>query len=211
MDYRRIGNETQSFSGGAGNFNFDRRYTSLTDANGVDGDTPSGNALASLMLGYPTGDPGNLSRILVSEPADYFVNYFGGYIQDDFRVSAVDDQRRPAHRARGRPAEAENRFTVGFDRTVNPGGALGAAGARGGLMYAGVNGNPTQQGDQPAAKFSPRVGFVYSMNPKTVVRGGYGIYQAPWNYQAVGSANYGQVGTARTRSWSRASSRRRRT
>ena len=77
---------------------------------------------------------------------------------------------------------------------VNPGGALGAAGARGGLMYADVNGNPTEQGDQPAAKFSPRVGFVYSMNPKTVVRGGYGIYQAPWNYQAVGSANYGQVG-----------------
>ena len=67
---------------------------------------------------------------------------------------------------------------------MNPGGALGAAGARGGLMYAGVNGNPTEQGNQPAAKFSPRVGFVYSMNPKTVVRGGYGIYQAPWNYQA---------------------------
>ena len=61
-------------------------------------------------------------------------------------------------------------------------------------MYAGVNGNPTVQGDQPAAKFSPRVGFVYSANNKTVLRGGYGIYQAPWNYQAVGSANYGQVG-----------------
>jgi hypothetical protein len=196
IDYRRIGNETQSYSGGAGNFNFDRRYTSLNPlSNGVDGATPSGNALASLMLGYPTGDPGNLSRILVSEPADYFVNYFGGYIQDDFRVNAkltVNAGLRIEHEDGLR--EAENRFTVGFDRTVNPGGALGAAGARGGLMYAGVNGNPEVQGDQPAMKFSPRVGFVYSMNPKTVVRGGYGIYQAPWNYQAVGSANYGQVG-----------------
>jgi hypothetical protein len=28
VDYRNIGNETQSYSGGAGNFNFDRRYTS---------------------------------------------------------------------------------------------------------------------------------------------------------------------------------------
>jgi hypothetical protein len=196
MDYRRIGNETQSFSGGAGNFNFDRRYTSLNPLqNGVDGATPSGNALASLLLGYPTGDPGNLSRILVSEPADYFVNYFGGYIQDDFRVNAkltLNAGLRIEHEDGLR--EAENRFTVGFDRTVNPGGALGAAGARGGLMYAGVNGNPEVQGDQPAMKFSPRVGLVYSMNAKTVVRGGYGIYQAPWNYQAVGSANYGQVG-----------------
>jgi hypothetical protein len=196
MDYRRIGNETQSFSGGAGNFNFDRRYTTLNPLqNGVDGATPSGNALASLLLGYPTGDPGNLSRILVSEPADYFVNYFGGYIQDDFRVNAkltLNAGLRIEHEDGLR--EAENRFTVGFDRTVNPGGALGAAGARGGLMYAGVNGNPEVQGDQPAMKFSPRVGLVYSMNAKTVVRGGYGIYQAPWNYQAVGSANYGQVG-----------------
>ena len=196
VDYRRIGNETQSFSGGAGNFNFDRRYTSLNPLNnGVDGATPSGNALASMLLGYPTGDPGNLSRILVSEPADYFVNYFGGYIQDDFRLSSrftINAGLRIEHEDGLR--EAENRFTVGFDRTVNPGGALGAAGARGGLMYAGVNGNAEVQGDQPAAKFSPRVGFVYSMNPKTVIRGGFGVYQAPWNYQAVGSANYGQVG-----------------
>ena len=43
-------------------------------------------------------------------------------------------------------------------------------------------------------KFSPRVGFVYSFNPKTVLRAGYGIYWAPWNYQVVGSANYGQIG-----------------
>jgi trimeric autotransporter adhesin len=196
MDYRHIGNETQSFSGGAGNFNFDRRYTSQNPGvNGVNGATPSGNALASLMLGYPTGDAGNLSRILVSEPANYFVNYFGGYIQDDFRLSAkftLNYGLRIEHETG--LAEEEDRFTVGFDRTVNPGGALGAAGARGGLMYAGVNGNPTVQGDQPAAKFSPRAGFVYSMNSKTVLRGGYGIYQAPWNYQAVGSANYGQVG-----------------
>jgi hypothetical protein len=196
MDYRRIGNETQSFSGGAGDFNFDRRFTSaIPTQDGVGGATPSGNALASMLLGYPTGDPGNLSRILVSEPANYFVNYFGGYFQDDFRVNSrltINAGLRIEHEDGLR--EEENRFTVGFDRTVNPGGALGAAGARGGLMYAGVNGHPTQQGDQPAAKFSPRVGLVYSMNAKTVVRGGYGVYQAPWNYQAVGSANYGQVG-----------------
>jgi hypothetical protein len=196
IDYRRIGNETQSFSGGAGSFNFDRRFTSLNPlANGVDGATPSGNALAALLLGYPTGDAGNLSRIFVSEPANYFVNYFGGYIQDDFRVSSrftINAGVRIEHEDGLR--EEQNRFTVGFDRTVNPGGALGAAGARGGLMYAGVGGNRTQQGDQPAMKFSPRAGFVYSISPKTVLRGGYGIYQAPWNYQAVSDVNYGQVG-----------------
>jgi hypothetical protein len=196
VDYRTIGIDTQSFDGGAGEFNFDRRFTSANPlVNGVTGANPSGNDLASFLLGYPTGDPGNLSRILVSAPANYFTRYYGAYIQDDFRVSSrltVNAGLRIEHEDGLR--EEENRFTVGFDRTVNPGGALGAAGARGGLMYAGVDGNATEQGDQPAAKFSPRFGIVYSLNPRTVIRGGYGIYQAPWNYQFVGSANYGQVG-----------------
>ncbi len=95
--------------------------------------------------------------------------------------------------------EENDRFTVGFDRTLNPGGALGNTivngnPVRGGLMYAGVDGNPTEQGNQPALKVSPRVGVVYSINPKTVIRTGYGVYWAPWNYQFVGSTNYGQVG-----------------
>lgn len=196
VDYRTIGIDTQSFANGAGQFNFDRRYTSANpNVNGVNGPTPSGNALASLLLGYPSGDPGNLSTIQVSAPANYFVNYFGGYIQDDFRVNSrftINAGLRIEHESGLR--EEEDRFTVAFDRTLNPGGALGAAGARGGLVYAGQNGAPTEQGNQPAAKFSPRVGFVYSMNSKTVLRGGYGIYQAPWNYQFVGAANYGQVG-----------------
>ena len=63
-------------------------------------------------------------------------------------------------------------------------------------MYAGVDGNKVTQGNPPAIKWSPRVGVVYSMNTKTVVRGGYGIFWAPWNSPAPSPAtsNYGQVG-----------------
>lgn len=201
VDYRTIGLDSQSFSGGASVLNFDRRFTSANpNVNGVNGATPSGNALASLLLGYPSGDPGNQSRIGVSAPANYFLNYYGAYLQDDFRVSSkltINGGLRIEHETGLK--EEENRFTVAFDRTLNPGGALGAITVngnpvRGGLVYAGVNGAPTEQGNQPAVKFSPRFGFVYSANPKTVVRGGYGIYQAPWNYPFLGSANYGQVG-----------------
>ncbi|HQZ40874.1 MAG TPA: TonB-dependent receptor [Vicinamibacterales bacterium] len=202
-DYRTVGIDTQSFADGAGTFEFDRRFTSANpNVNGVNGANPSGNGLASLLLGYPSGDPGNLSSIQVSAPANYYLRYFGGYIQDDFRVSAkltVNAGLRVERETGLR--EEENRFTVAFDRTIDPGGALGSIvnpltgqPIRGGLVYAGVNGAPTEQGNQPAAKFSPRVGMVYSVNPKTVIRGGYGVYQAPWNYQFVGSANYGQVG-----------------
>ena len=45
-------------------------------------------------------------------------------------------------------------------------------------------------------KASPRVGAVFSVDTKTVVRGGYGIYWAPFNYPTPDPTgnNYGQVG-----------------
>ena len=63
-------------------------------------------------------------------------------------------------------------------------------------MYAGQNGANDFQGDPPRAKWSPRVGVVYSLDSKTVLRGGYGIYWAPWNFQqpSTGTNNYGQTG-----------------
>jgi hypothetical protein len=202
-DYRLIGIDTQSFSGSAGVFNFDKYYTSANPLqNGTTGAIVSGNALASMLLGYPSGDPGNQSRIAISNPFNAFVHYFGGYMQDDWRLTpktTVNLGLRVEHETG--LMEENDSFTVAFDRTLNPGGALGnvvnpVTGQRivGGLVYAGVNGANRYQGDPPAAKISPRLGFVHSFSPKTVVRAGYGIYWAPWNYQGVGSANYGNIG-----------------
>ena len=199
-DWRTIGIKTQSFTGGSGTFLFDRLYTSsnpLTVSNAA-----GGNALASLLLGYPSGDPGNQSSVTVSAPFNAFTHYWGAYLQDDWRVNSkftLNYGLRLEHEDGLR--EENNGFTVAFDRTINPGGALGAVvnpltnqPIRGGLVYAGVNGANQYQGDPPGLKVSPRVGMVYSFNPKTVVRAGYGIYWAPWNYQGVGPANYGNVG-----------------
>jgi len=102
--------------------------------------------------------------------------------------------------------EEQNRITVGFDpnavsplNVTIPADPLAAAAARqvtGGLMYAGQNGANDYQGNPPKAKWSPRVGAVYSFDSKTVLRGGYGMYWAPWNYQqpSTGTNNYGQTG-----------------
>ena len=81
-----IGLDFQSFDNGAGEFRFDRRFTSLDPNRERDGDI--GNAFASFLLGYPSGDPGNISTVGVSTPLELFTNYFGGYAQDDFRVSS---------------------------------------------------------------------------------------------------------------------------
>jgi hypothetical protein len=199
-DFRLIGVDSQSFSGGAGVFQFDGSFTSLPGTGRVRTATPSGNAFADYLLGYPTGDPGNLSRVLVSEPFNAFTKYYGFYAQDDFRLNSkvtLNYGVRLEHEDGLR--EEEDRFTVGFDQTLTPPGPLGSITVggrpvRGGLVYAGQNGANTYQGDPPGIKFSPRLGFVYSANTKTVFRGGYGVYWSPWNYQAVGAQNYGQIG-----------------
>src|SRR5204863_5438914 len=95
----------------------------------------------------------------------------------------------------------------GFDRTATsalssvtvPADPLAGTASRpvvGGLLYSGVNGAPSSQGNPQKIKASPRLGVVYSFNSATVLRSGYGIYWAPFNYPApsTSTSNYGQVG-----------------
>jgi hypothetical protein len=61
-------------------------------------------------------------------------------------------------------------------------------------MYAGVDGYPTHQSDPSKTKFAPRLGFAWAANPKTVVRGGYGLFWAPHQYAGISSTNLGTRG-----------------
>ena len=101
--------------------------------------------------------------------------------------------------------EEENRQTVAFDQSVtNPidalvpkaGTPLAGRTLRGGLIFAGVDGAPEEQGDLPAIKVAPRAGITYALSPRTVIRSGYGTFYAPWQYNA---SNHGQIGFSRSR------------
>src|SRR6185436_7617788 len=120
---------------------------------------------ASFMLGYPSGDSGNQSRVALSTPLKLFTNYYGFYAQDDFRISSkltLNYGVRLEHE--DVLQEENNNFTVAFDRTLTLPGAYANAvnpltGQRitGGLVYAGQNGANEYQGNPPSIKASPRV------------------------------------------------------
>src|SRR5262249_31919641 len=67
---------------------------------------------------------------------------------------------------------------------------------RGGLMYAGVNGNKTHQGDPQKLSFQPRFGFAWRAANDTVIRGGYGIFFAPLQIFGPRTAAYCSLGYA---------------
>jgi len=204
-DFRNIALDTFIPGQGAGSFDFDKDFTS---SNGGTSSTTDGNAFASFLLGYPSSLATRPSQLTATTPLNVFTNYYGGYIQDDWRVKpnlTLNYGLRIEHEPGLR--EANNNFTVGFDPAITsalssitiPADPVAGTPARqvtGGLMYAGVNGNKVTQGNPPNVKWSPRVGAVYSMNANTVVRGGYGLYWAPFNYPIPDTTtnNYGQVG-----------------
>jgi trimeric autotransporter adhesin len=204
-DYRNIALDTYIPGDGAGYFDFDK---DMTSSNGGNTSTTDGNAFASFLLGFPSSLTTRETRLSWSTPLNVFTNYFGGYAQDDWRVNSkltVNYGLRIEHEPGLR--ERDNNFTVGFDPAMThalssvtiPADPVAGTPARqvvGGLMYAGVGGAPEVQGDAPPIKWSPRAGIVYSLTDQTVVRGGYGLYWAPFNYQipTTSGNNYGQVG-----------------
>jgi hypothetical protein len=154
-----------------------------------------------MLLGYPQ----NTSNIPLNTQLDGFVRYASGYAQDDWRVTnklTINYGVRIEHESGLQ--ERSNQFAVNFDQNaVNPLNTNATVidpvtGARrqimGGLVFAGQNGAPTSQGDQPALKAAPRAGAVYSLDDKTVIRGGWGLYYSPWNFPAAGTNAWGQTG-----------------
>ena len=204
-DWRKMGIDTYIPGDGAGFFEFDK---DMTSSDGGIGSTTNGNAFASFLLGYPSARTDRVTFLSVSTPLNVFTHYFGGYAQDDWRVNSkftLTYGLRLEHE-KGL-SEKDNNFTVGFDPVMQsalstvaiPADPISGTAARtvtGGLMYAGVDGNKTYQGNTPAVKWSPRVGAVYAFNDRTVLRGGYGLYWAPFNYPipSTSASNYGQVG-----------------
>lgn len=196
--WRRMGLHNASFGNGF-NLTFNQKFTQGPDPTAPD--SGSGSALADLLLGIPNG--GNAT---IAEAADVFVDYFGGFIQDDWRPSdnlVLNLGLRVEHETG--LMEDDNGFAVGWDRTnpfptqvsLDPAleGTLPGFPLRGGLMYAGVDGNPTHQWDPPAIKLGPRVGFAYTLNPETVLRGGYAVFWAPYAIPGGGGAsNLGTYG-----------------
>ena len=152
---------------GSGEFDFAAAQTSSTGgSNGV-----GGNSVASSLFGLSdttTLNYGNFSGVRYKD--------FVLYAQDTYKFSSKLTLNYGLRYDIDLPAaEAFARFSMVDPTLPNP----GANGTLGAYTYfgsgAGRNGHKRPQDVYPKS-FGPRLGFAYSINSKTVVRGGYGIY-----------------------------------
>ncbi len=175
VDIRDVQYITQNFST-ALSLSSDNGWT---QANYAQSDSLSGNAIASWLLGTPSSGSSGFSLLGL-----YQEHYFAPWVQDDWRVTSRLslnlglrwDFNLP-------PVERFNRMDRGFSPTQpNPVSALvnqtnfPGYSVTGGLLFAGVNGQPRGAADTYMKAIQPRFGAAYKVSNKLVLRGGWGRY-----------------------------------
>jgi hypothetical protein len=188
LEFRRY-RETSRFFGNnqTGQFTFDTTWTRgpLDNSSGAPGSL--GQSFAAFLLGLPTS--GTVAR---SASYDEASSTYGLYLQDDWRLGSRMTVNLGLRYEYETPlTEADNRSVRGFDASaVQPmedaaraalnTGATGipqsAFQVRGGLTFAGVDGQPTGLYETPKNNLMPRAGFTLTLDEKTVLRGGYGVF-----------------------------------
>jgi hypothetical protein len=162
------------------------------------GPTAQGNSFAALLLGY--GDPGNSFINIQPTVADKSWET-GFYIQDDFKVSSrltlnlglryewsTPYTERFNHQQYS-DFKGNTGITVALPSPLDPSVTTPTA-LLGTTLFVGQGGFgrhlPVDRNN-----IAPRLGFAYSLNQKTVIRGGAGIYYGlnpATNFQYTGTA-----------------------
>ena len=173
----RITRYTQLRPGSAaGTYDFNR---SFTRGDYLVQDATSGVGAASFLLGYASS--GSVAN--VAQPYFQWI-YYAPWIQDDIKLTRkltlnlgfrwdlntplTERFNRMNH---GFFADRENPISAKIDKTKFPGFV-----AKGGIGFAGVDGNSRSPASMDWNNFQPRVGAAYALNEKTVVRGGWGLF-----------------------------------
>ena len=181
-------NEGQN-SSASGTFSFGRQFTQ--GPNPIQASGAGGYGFASFLLGDASS--GFINAI---NPISTQGLYYAAYVQDDWKVSSRLTVNLGLRWDVGIGSREKYNRLAYFDPSApNPlGPAAGLPQLTGVLAWIGKE-NPSNQQQTDWLNFGPRVGFAYTLRPKTILRGGYGIFFLPRNIQGNGD---GAVEAVRT-------------
>src|SRR4051812_3123656 len=186
LAYRVYRRNNFNLGNSAGSLNFDTTWTRGPNDNSTS--APMGQSFAQFLYGLP----GSGSFTINDSYADQS-KVPALFVQDDWKISRKFTLSLGLRYERPTPVtERYNRSVRGFDAAVtSPIQAQALANyarspipelpvsqfkALGGLTFPGVGGRPRELWKSSQNLIMPRIGFAYSVTPKTVLRGGYGIF-----------------------------------
>ena len=160
---------------GGNNFWYDRTWTQTNCGSCGSWDQASGNSIATILLGNPTS-----GSDAINVKTFWSDHYWAPFVQDDWKLTRKLTLNLGV-RWDFMPGEVErnNKGNFAFNTTaVNPINSLvtipGYSQILGGVTYLGINGNPRAVYPLQKSNIQPRVGFAYSLDSRTVIRGGFG-------------------------------------
>lgn len=128
----------------------------------------TGDSFASFLLGQVSTAALNLPLGVSNRQ-----KYFGFFLQDDWKLSSRFTLNLGIRwEMQLSPYEKVGRYSIVDLTAPNP----GAGNRLGAVAFAGKSSTGSPFGDKDASAFGPRIGFAYRLTPKTVLRGGYGLY-----------------------------------
>lgn len=171
-----------------GNFSFGTTFTNGPDpVQAVPGGQAPYLGLASFLLGVPTG-----GQITYSDATSQNGFYHALYFQDDWRVTQKLTLNLGLRwEVETGPVERYNRLATVDPNVASPLAQQTGLPLRGALEFRGVNGAPRSRYKTDANNFGPRFGFAYSATPKTVFRGGLGVFYGPGLVRLFNAGNPG--------------------
>ncbi|MFB3905206.1 MAG: carboxypeptidase regulatory-like domain-containing protein [Acidobacteriota bacterium] len=163
--------------GQSGSFTYSSVFTQKNPFVNSSADT-SGSGMASLLLGVPASGSLGYNSSLANQN-----HYLALFVQEDWKALPHLTLNFGLRYELETPyTERFNRTAHGFDFSAPSPLDVPGLELKGGLLFAGVGGNPRREGNVDANNFGPRFGFAYSVNSKTVVRGGYGLFFSAQGY-----------------------------
>lgn len=175
------------FPDGAINFTFAQNFTQGPNPTAAAA-ASTGFGLATFMLGIGAGTYNRAASLATQ------VKYYGGYLQDDWKLTDKLTLNLGLRYEYEAPRTERYNQLTNFDFNATP--PLTAAGLnlKGALSFVGVDSNSREQWNPDRNNFAPRIGFAWNVTPKTVVRGGGGIFYAAMTGVGGASGAFGVSG-----------------
>jgi len=155
--------------------------------------TPTaGHALATFLLGVTGGGVRPVPALAQT------TRYYGLFLQDTYKVTSTLTLNLGIRWDYETPRKDRFDQLTNFDFNARSPLATAALDVRGGLTFVGVGGLPRYNAEPDRNNISPRFGFSWKALPRTVIRGGGGLFYGSSTGIGTGSNAFGISGFSAT-------------